>query len=199
MFLRSLKVVSFDVWSLDQQTQLHLGICDQNNVLGPHSGHNKSNILRAGPIHLCFKEPCRWFWSHWRLRSAVRCGAQFPIHVWLVATPQTVAPGPSVHGDPPGKNTGMAYHALLQGIFPTQGLRSDLPHCRQMLHRVGHQGSPGILAWAVYPFSMGFSQPRNWAGVSCIAGGFFSSWAIREALEKHYLRAKGKTGGVKRR
>ena len=29
-------------------------------------------------------------------------------------------PGSSVHGDSPGKNTGVVYHALLQGIFPTQ-------------------------------------------------------------------------------
>ena len=31
-----------------------------------------------------------------------------------------IPPGSSVHGDPPGKNTGVGYHALLQGIFPTQ-------------------------------------------------------------------------------
>ena len=31
------------------------------------------------------------------------------------------APGSSVHGDSPGKNTGVGCHALLQGIFPTQG------------------------------------------------------------------------------
>ena len=30
-------------------------------------------------------------------------------------------PGSSVHGDSPGKNTGMGCHALLQGIFVTQG------------------------------------------------------------------------------
>ena len=30
-------------------------------------------------------------------------------------------PGSSVHGDSPGKNTGVGCHALLQGIFPTQG------------------------------------------------------------------------------
>ena len=29
-------------------------------------------------------------------------------------------PGSSVHGDSPGKNTGVYCHALLQGIFPTQ-------------------------------------------------------------------------------
>ena len=27
----------------------------------------------------------------------------------------------SVHGDSPGKNTGVGSHFLLQGIFPTQG------------------------------------------------------------------------------
>ena len=31
-------------------------------------------------------------------------------------------PGASVHGDSPSKNTGVGCHALLQGIFPTQGL-----------------------------------------------------------------------------
>ena len=30
-------------------------------------------------------------------------------------------PGSFVHGDSPGKNTGAGCHALLQGIFPTQG------------------------------------------------------------------------------
>ena len=31
-------------------------------------------------------------------------------------------PGSSVHGDSPGKNTGVVCHAVLQGIFPTQVL-----------------------------------------------------------------------------
>ena len=30
-------------------------------------------------------------------------------------------PGSSVHGDSPGKNTGVGCHGLLQGIFLTQG------------------------------------------------------------------------------
>ena len=33
-----------------------------------------------------------------------------------------------------------------------------------------------------YPFSSGSSWPRNWTGVSCVAGGLFTSWATREAL-----------------
>ena len=36
--------------------------------------------------------------------------------------------------------------------------------------------------WAAYPFSRGSSQPRNQTEDSCIAGGFFTSWATMEAL-----------------
>ena len=35
--------------------------------------------------------------------------------------------------------------------------------------------------WVAYPFFSGPSQPRNWTGVSCIAGKFFTNWAIMEA------------------
>ena len=37
-----------------------------------------------------------------------------------------------------------AYHSLLQGIFPTQGLTLGFLHCRQTLYYLGHQGSPSI-------------------------------------------------------
>ena len=51
-------------------------------------------------------------------------------------------PGSSVHGISQGKNTEVGYHALLQGIFPTQGLNSGLPHCRRILYHQSHQASP---------------------------------------------------------
>ena len=51
-------------------------------------------------------------------------------------------PGSSAHGDSPGKNTGVGCHFLLQGIFPTQGSNPDLPHCRRILYRLSHPGSP---------------------------------------------------------
>ena len=41
--------------------------------------------------------------------------------------------GSSVHGISPGKNTGVSFHALPQGIFPTQGLNPGLLHCWQIL------------------------------------------------------------------
>ena len=49
-------------------------------------------------------------------------------------------PVSSVHGDSPGKNTGVGCHALLQGIFPTQGSNSGLPHCEQILNQLSYQG-----------------------------------------------------------
>ena len=90
-------------------------------------------------------------------------------------------PDSSVHGDSLGKNTGVGCHAFLQRIFPIQGLNPGLPHCRQILYCLHHQGSPRILEWGAYPFSRGFFQPRDWTGVSCIADRFFTNWATRAA------------------
>ena len=39
----------------------------------------------------------------------------------------------------------------------------------------------GILEWVAFPFSRGSSQPRDQTQVSHIAGGYFTSWATREA------------------
>ena len=51
-------------------------------------------------------------------------------------------PGSSVHGDSPGKNTGVGCHALLQGIFPTQEPNPGLLHCRQILYHLSQLGTP---------------------------------------------------------
>ena len=50
-------------------------------------------------------------------------------------------PGSSCPWDSPGKNTGVGCHSLLQGIFPSQGLNPGLPHCRQSVNHLSHQGS----------------------------------------------------------
>ena len=59
--------------------------------------------------------------------------------------------------DFPGKNTGVGCHFLLQKIFPTQGLNPGLPHCRQTLYGLSHQGSPGFIPshfWETLPESI---------------------------------------------
>ena len=82
--------------------------------------------------------------------------------------------GYSVHGNSPGKNTGVGCHVLLQGIFSTQGSDPVLLHCRQILYHLSHQGSPRILEWvaSLYPFSRGSFWSGNRTGVPCIAGGY---------------------------
>ena len=92
-----------------------------------------------------------------------------------------IPPASSLHGDSLGKNAGVDCHSLLKGIFPTQGSNPGLPHWERILYCLSHQGSPRILEWVAIPFSRGSSWPRNWTGVSCTAGGFFTSWATREA------------------
>ena len=82
--------------------------------------------------------------------------------------------------DSPGQNTAVGSLFLLQGIFPTQGSNQGLLHCRRILYQLSHQRNPRILEWVAYPFSSGSFWPRNRTKVSCIAGGFFTSWAIRE-------------------
>ena len=57
----------------------------------------------------------------------------------------------SVHGDSPGKNTRVGCHALLQGVFPTQGSNEGLPHCKWILYCLSHQGSPIWVYWFLKP------------------------------------------------
>ena len=94
----------------------------------------------------------------------------------------------------PGQNTGAGSHSLVQVIFPNQGLNPGLLHWRQILYQLSHQGSSRILEWVAYPVSRRSSWPRNRTGVSCIADGFFTNWAIREAklLKSQFLIAYAK-------
>ena len=90
-------------------------------------------------------------------------------------------PGSSVQGDSPGKNTGVCCYALLQVISPTQGSNPGLLHCRADSLLTEPPGKPKNIGVGSLSLSKGSSRPRNWTGVSYIAGGFFTSWATREA------------------
>ena len=69
-------------------------------------------------------------------------------------------PGSSVQWGSPGKDIGVDCHALLQGIFPAQGLNPSCLHFRQILYHLSHQGSPKvstgawIYLWAFYFVSL---------------------------------------------
>ena len=69
--------------------------------------------------------------------------------------------GSSVHGDSQGKNTGVGCHALLQGIFLTQGLNPGLLHYRQILYHWANREA----RWAcdVFSYSILYNNFMRWA------------------------------------
>ena len=79
----------------------------------------------------------------WRHEGKGRLSlAQLLSRVRLFATLWTVAYQAPPSMGFPGKSTGVGCLFLLQGIFPTQGSNPGLPHCRQTLYPLSHQGSP---------------------------------------------------------
>ena len=66
--------------------------------------------------------------------------------VWLFATPWTIQ---SMEFSRPGYWSGSC--SLLQGIFSTQRGNPGLPHCKQILHQLSHQGNPRMLEWVAIP------------------------------------------------
>ena len=70
---------------------------------------------------------CVWLLSTWHVPVLYLVSQSCP----TLCNPMDCSPpGSSVHGESPGKNTGMGCHALLQGIFPTQGSNPGLLNCR---------------------------------------------------------------------
>ena len=117
--------------------------------------------------------------KHKKIKMAVLASAVLCLvtqsYATLCNTMDCCPPGSSVHRDSPGKNTVIGCHALLQGIFPTQGSNPGLLHCKWILCCLSQQRSPRILECVAYPFSRESSQPRNRTGVSCIASRSFTS------------------------
>ena len=86
-------------------------------------------------------------------------------------------PGSSVHGDSPGKNTGVGCHALIQGIFPTQGLNPGLPHCRWITYHLSHQELKSLLM-KVKEESEKVGLKLNIQKTKIMASGPITSWEI---------------------
>ena len=119
--------------------------------------HNWYWELCIDPIPEWFPHPCSFCWNtEWWAGLSSRTINAFSLplksflwwkvkslsHVWLFATPWTVA----YHAPP---SLGLSRQEYWSGlpfpspeIFPTQGSNPGLPHCRQTLYRLSHQGSP---------------------------------------------------------
>ena len=91
-------------------------------------------FLRGGEVSIPgqgTKIPCSAPWqSQWESLSPVQ----------LFATPWTVACQALLSMGFSRQEYWMGSHALLQGIFPTQGSNLGIPHCRQILYHLRHQG-----------------------------------------------------------
>ena len=78
------------------------------------------------------------------------------------------------------------YREIIRDTMKVKVTQSWLTLCHPMNYRVHGILQARILEWIAFPFSRGSSQPRNCTQVSCIAGGFFTNFATREAQEIWY-------------
>ena len=91
------------------------------------------------------------------------------------------SPGFSVHGDSPGMNWS-GFPCPPPGNLPNPGL----PHL-QADYLLSHlPGRPKSTEMGGLSFFRGSSQRRSRTRVFCIVGGFFISWATREAQPSQY-------------
>ena len=110
----------------------------------------------AAPFH-CLPYVLYLFIWEWAFRLSPVCLVT-QLCLTLCDPKDCSPPASAVHGDSSGKNNGVGCHALLKGIFPTQGSNPGLAHCRQILYHLSHQGSPRILE--AHNSKESF-QPRN--------------------------------------
>jgi len=111
------------------------------------------------------------------------------VQLCLTATAWTVAHQAPVHGFSRQEYwSGLPF--FLQGIFPTQELSPGLPHCRQILYRLSHQGSLCLLGQRFcqyYRWKLNYSWPLRSMNVFLIFCGNpcflknlspFSYWSV---------------------
>ena len=118
------------------------------------------------------------------------CAVPSYCHFWLFVTPRT-----AVHQAPMSMGFSRqeyqrGCHAFLQGNPPNPGIKPRSSALQVDSLPTEPPGSPGTLERGAYPSSSGSSQPRNRTGVSCIAGGFFTSWATGKPLRRLWAESK---------
>ena len=93
-------------------------------------------------------------------------------------------PGSSVHGILQARTLEWAAIPSSRGSsWPWDRTRS--PSLQVISLQSEPPGKPKNTGVGSLSLLQGISGLRNWTGVSCIAGGFFTSWATREAQDWH--------------
>ena len=108
--------------------------------------------------------------------------------VWLFANLWTVPASFLCLRDSPGKNTGVGFHALLQGIFPTQESNPHLlhlQHYRWILCSLSHLG----IALGVVQFSLVAQLCQALSdAMDCSTPGFPVHHQLPELIQIHVHR-----------
>ena len=96
----------------------------------------------------------------------------------------------------PGQNTSVGILSFLQGIFPTQRSNPGLPHCRQILYQLSHQGSPTGARinhnshWATLTICWLFVFMSPWlflfSGMLCFTGSWVFWIAILQTPNREF-------------
>ena len=102
--------------------------------------------------HTCSKKSCSVYLKFKFKGASCILSSNSVLKFWYLKTLQRHVQLFGPHGLQPtrllgpwdflGESTGLGCHFLLQGIFLTQGSNPGLPHCRQTLYHLSHQGSP---------------------------------------------------------
>ncbi|CAN0153961.1 unnamed protein product [Rangifer tarandus platyrhynchus] len=105
-------------------------------------------------------------------------------------------PGSSVHGDSPGKNTGVGSHTLLQGIFPAQRFEPRSPALLAGSLPSEPPGKCKNTEMLAYPFSRGPGKPSRETGSEEILFKMALRDMLHRGLHKPSICLKKKKGNI---
>ena len=112
----------------------------QNKIWRPYHGLQSPTWSATPPPFRLISHWSEVMWSEVKSLSRVQ----------LFATPWTIAYQAPQSTEFPRQEYWSGLPFPSQGIFPTQGSNLGLPHCRQMLYRLSHQGSPFPITLPIY-------------------------------------------------
>ena len=180
------------------QCKKHQSVLETHTVSSgrwPQTHHERLCFLRYFPFEkwekgVLWRPKRRWDKGTWGPTAFLPCSPQFsPACPWCNWSPIKQRPRPSFHWAmlpcfyrdldvPPGLSTrrGLPTRWVSECVCESHSVKSNC-----IVHGILQARIP---EWVAFPFSRGSSQPRDRTQVSHIAGGFFASWAVREASHK---------------
>ena len=130
----------------------------------------------------CHQSECQYVFPNWydltnqviclrvkSIQAPVRSDFWLPVQAQISSFSKYLLPVLYAEAESNCLKLPQVFHALLQGIFPTQGLRPGLPHCRQTLLLAEPQEKPkntGVGSLSLLP-RIFLAQESNWGLLHC--------------------------------